>query len=179
MVYAFLADGFEEAEAIVPIDIMRRCGIETATVGVTGEYVTSSRNITVKADITIDGLNCENARMVFLPGGMPGTENLKKSEKVIGALKYCAASGIYIAAICAAPSVPGMLGLLKGKKATCYPGWEDKLTGAEYVDKPVVSDGKFITGNGAGAAFEFGFAIAEILAGKEKSRQVFKAMLCK
>ncbi|MDR0197334.1 MAG: DJ-1/PfpI family protein [Oscillospiraceae bacterium] len=178
MVYVFLADGFEETEAVVPIDVWRRCGISVTTVGVTGEYVTGSHNITVKADITAQQSDFSDAEAIFLPGGARGVENLGGSETVRNAVKRCADASAYITAICAAPSILGEMGLLEGKKATCYPGFEGKLKGAFPSAQPVVVDGKFITGRAAGAAERFAFTVAETLAGGEKAARVFTAMLC-
>ena len=132
MFYLFLADGFEETEALAPLDMMRRAKIEVKTVGVTGEFVTGSHGVTVKADLKPEEISFNNIDGVVLPGGMPGTINLGKSETVTKAAVYCAENGKITAAICAAPSVLGNLGILKGKKATCFPGFEKELEGATY-----------------------------------------------
>lgn len=178
MIYVFLAQGFEETEAITPIDILRRCGKKVITVGIGDNIITGSHGITVVAD-TEDKLIELNGdlEMIVLPGGMPGTINLETSETVQKAIDYCTANGLYIGAICAAPSILGHKGLLKGKKAVCYTGFEQELTGAEVLDEPAVIDGKIITARGAGAAVEFGLALAEVLTSKEKSEKMGEALL--
>lgn len=178
MIYVFLAQGFEETEAVTPIDILRRCGKEVVTVGVGDNIITGSHGITVVAD-TEDKLIELNAdlEMIILPGGMPGTLNLEKSEVVQKAIDYCIANDLYVGAICAAPSILGHKGLLNGKRATCYTGFEDQLTGAEIADEPAVQDGKIITARGAGAAVEFGLKLSEALTSKEKSDKIGEAIL--
>lgn len=178
MIYTFLAQGFEETEAITPIDILRRCGKKVITVGIGDNIITSSHGITVVAD-TEDKLIELNGEleMIVLPGGMPGTVNLEGSEIVQKAIDYCTANNLYIGAICAAPSILGHKGLLKGKKATCYTGFEQELAGAEVLPDPAVIDGKIITARGAGAAVEFGLALAEVLISKEKSQKMGEALL--
>ena len=142
MVYIFLADGFEEIEALAPVDILRRAEVDVKMVSINDKLeVTGSHGIAVHADVLLKEVS-EKADMLILPGGMPGTLNLQKCQPLCDMLKK--ADG-YVAAICAAPSVLGGLGLLKGKKATCYPGFEDKLEGAECVCDPVVVSGKTIT----------------------------------
>ncbi|MGN1105796.1 MAG: DJ-1 family glyoxalase III, partial [Huintestinicola sp.] len=155
MIYVFLAQGFEETEAITPIDMLRRCGKEVITVGVTGKVVAGSHNIPVVCDITIDETVTEGLEMIVLPGGMPGTKNLAANARVAELIRYCFDRSILIGAICAAPSVLGEMGLLDGKKAVCYPGFEDALKGAEVLTVPAVRDGNIITARGAGAALEF------------------------
>ena len=174
MIYMFLTDGFEEVEAFTPLDVLRRCGAEVKTVGVSSKAVTGSHDIKSEADIMIDEVSMENMEMVILPGG-PGFGGLK-TEKVFDIINYAADNDIYIAAICAAPSVIGEMGLLKGKKATAYPGYEKYLEGAEALPDKVVCDGKYITAKGAGAASEFAFALAEIICGREKAMEIKNAM---
>lgn len=120
MFYVFLAEGFEETEALAPVDVMRRAKLDVKTVGVTGECVTSSHGVPVKADITIDNIDLDDVQGVVLPGGMPGTLNLEANEKVLEAVKYSCENGKIVAAICAAPSILGHLGILDSKKATCF-----------------------------------------------------------
>ncbi len=176
MVYVYLAEGFEEIEALAPVDILRRCGVEVKTVGVTGKVVSGSHGICVEADILPEAVSLADAQMLVLPGGIPGTPNLEKDARVTEALKAANAQGKYIAAICAAPSVFGHLGLLAGKKATCYPGFEPELAGAETLEDGVVCDGNIITAKGAGRASDFGFLLAGLLAGWDKAAEVRKAM---
>lgn len=180
MIYVFLAQGFEETEAIAPIDILRRCGKEVVTVGIGDNIVKGSHGIAVVTDTEdkLIGLNGD-LEMIVLPGGMPGTVNLEASETVQKAIDYCTANDLYIGAICAAPSILGHKGLLKGKKATCYTGFEQELAGAEVLDEPAVIDGKIITARGAGAAVEFGLKLVEALVSKEKSEKMGEALLWK
>lgn len=167
MVYVFLADGFEEVEAIEPVDIMRRAGIEVLTVSLGDEPVTGAHNICVKADIVIDEVNKDDIEAIVLPGGGRGHENLDASNSVHALISYAVANGRYVCAICAAPSIIGKKQLLNGKKATCFPGFEKYLYGAECVTDKVVKDGKFITARGAGAAADFGFEITAALRDRE------------
>ncbi|MDE6596348.1 MAG: DJ-1/PfpI family protein [Oscillospiraceae bacterium] len=178
MIYVFLAQGFEETEAIAPIDILRRCGKEVITVGIGDNIIKGSHGIAVVTD-TEDKLVELNSdlEMIVLPGGMPGTINLEASETVQKAIDYCTANDLYIGAICAAPSILGHKGLLKGKKATCYTGFEQELTGAEVLDEPAVIDGKIITARGAGVAVDFGLKLVEALVSKEKSEKMGEALL--
>ena len=172
MIYVFLAEGFEETEALVPVDMLRRMGCDVKTVGVGGKEITGSHGITVKADLEEKDVDTDLTEMVFLPGGLPGTYNLEKSPIVRAAVEAAAECGAYVTAICAAPSILGHLGLLKGQKATCAPGFESELDGAEHVKEPVVVSGKFITGWGAGAALPFALQLGEVLCGKEKADEV-------
>lgn len=176
MVYVYLADGFEEVEALAPVDILRRCGVEVQTVGVTGKTVAGAHGIRVEADILPEAVELDAAQMLILPGGMPGTTNLEKDSRVTDAVLAANAQGKYIAAICAAPSVLGHLGLLQGKNATCYPGFEADLHGAAVLQDGVVLDGNIITAKGAGRASDFGFLLAGILAGGEKALEIRRAM---
>ncbi len=180
MVYVFLADGFEETEALAPVDILRRAGAEVLTVGVTGRTVTSSHRIPVTADITKDEIKLDDElELVMLPGGMPGANNLEADETVQSAIDFCAANDRYVAAICAAPKILGHKGLLRGRKATCFPGFEADLEGAELTGELAVTDGRFITGKGAGAALAFGFALVTALFGEDKAAKVAANMQCR
>lgn len=172
MVYMFLADGFEETEALAPLDILRRGGVEVKTVGVTGGYVTGAHGITVKADILPPIALKDNTEAVILPGGGVGTQNLDASVLVKEAVQSAYGSGKLICAICAAPSVLGKMGLLRGKKATCYPGFEKYLDGAELSEANVAESGNVITANGMGAALDFGFAVLARLRGADKAEEV-------
>lgn len=175
MVYVLLVDGFEEIEAIEPIDIMRRAGIDVKTVGVNNMTVIGSHGIRISADIPISDVNIDEMDALVLPGG-PGHELLDASEAVHSLIDTANSSEKYIASICAAPSIVGKKGLLKGKKATCFPGFEDNLYGSIVTSKKVVHDGKFITAKGAGAAAEFGFELVKILCNIEVSENLRKAM---
>lgn len=168
MIYVFLADGFEETEAITPIDCLRRAGHQVMTVGIGGKTVTGSHGIPVTADLTEEAAVLNDAlELIVLPGGMPGTRNLAASSTVQQAIHFCCESGRKLAAICAAPSVFGDLGLLKGHRAVCFPGFEAHLTGAEVGDEPVCVSGNFITSRGAGTAMDFGLRLVAELDGQE------------
>ena len=177
MVYMFLAEGFEEIEALCPLDLMRRANIDVTTVGIGSSQITGAHGIRVCADIADNEFKFENVDMIFLPGGMPGTLNLATSKTVIGAVERAAKKNIYIAAICAAPSILGDMGILRGKEAICYPGFEDRLTGAVISDKKVVLDGNVLTAAGMGAALDMGLRIVEIFRGKEYSDSLRKAVI--
>lgn len=176
MIYLLLADGFEEVEALTPLDLLRRAGKEIFTVSVTSErLVRGAHGITVLADMTAEEAKLPCDEMLILPGGMPGTLNLDSSPLTERLLSEVQDADGYIAAICAAPMILGKRGLLKGKRATCYPGFEDSLTGATVVSAYAVSDGKIITATGAGAAVPFGGALVAALCGEEKADTLLKA----
>ncbi len=177
MILVYLANGYEEIEALSPVDCLRRCEKEVKTVGVNSRAATGSHGITVFCDLIAEEVILDGSiEMIILPGGMPGTLNLEKSPYVQKAIDYCAENGIPIAAICAAPSVLGHKGLLKGKKATCYPGFEDQLIGAEFVDTAAVTDGKIITACGMGSALEFSYEIVSTLFNAERAEKLMKAL---
>lgn len=178
MVYVFLANGFEITEALAPVDMLRRAGVSTLTVGIGSQRVVSSCNIEVKADILPEEMDLTKCEMVVLPGGMPGSENLLHSPVVDKVLYFAAENGIYAAAICAAPMVLGLKGMLKGKNATCFPGFEDKLLGASLVGDGVCTDGKIITAKGAGKSIEFGLALVEALKGRECALEIKGKIQC-
>lgn len=166
----FMADGSEEIEGLTVVDILRRAGIEIEMISIMGKnQVTSSHKVTFMTDTTVEEADLNSYDAIVLPGGMPGTLNLGEDERVVKTIKEYAAAGKLVAAICAAPSVLGQNGLLEGKRATCYPGFEDKLTGATVVEEPAVTDGNIITGRGMGAAIEFALAIVAYLKGQEAS----------
>ena len=177
MVYVFLADGFEETEALVPVDVMRRSGIEVRTVGVGKKTVTGSHKITVTADITSDEISLDRSlEMIVLPGGMPGTLNLGNSQDVLKAIKFCSDNNNYIAAICAAPSVLGSYHLLEGRHATCFPGYEEKLLGAKVMPDAVVIDGNIITSRGMGTSIAFGAALVSLLTTGETAAELLNTI---
>ncbi|MBR2452961.1 MAG: DJ-1/PfpI family protein [Clostridia bacterium] len=161
MVYMFLAEGFEETEAIGCLDVLRRAKIKVKTVGISAKCVTGSHHVMIIADILKDEIKLDEFDGIILPGGMPGTSYLENDRDVINMIKYCVANKKMIASICAAPMISGKMGLLKGKNAVCYPGFEEFLYEANIVDAPVVTDGNFITAKGAGAAMLFGAEIVE------------------
>lgn len=177
MNYVFLAEGFEEIEAISVIDILRRAEIEVTTVGVGGKTVVGTHGIPVIADkCTCEGL-ADDIEAVILPGGMPGTNNLGADETVKKYIDYAVKNNKLVCAICAAPMVLGAQGVLQGKKAVCYPGCEGNLTGAQVVNELVVVDGNVITSKGPGTAAEFGLKIAEVIKGKAVAAQVRSDLL--
>lgn len=177
MIYMFLANGFEEIEALCPLDLLRRAGLEVTTVGIGGEAVCGSHGIVVNADIP-EILYADAApEMVILPGGMPGSKHLDESRTVDVALRAATKSGAYIAAICAAPMVLGHRGLLQGKNAICYPGFEKELTGATLSDKKVVRDGNIITAAGMGVALDFGLELVKVLKGEDAALALRHAIL--
>ncbi len=165
MIYMFLADGFEEVEALCPLDILRRAGLEVTTVGIGGrDMIKGAHGITVQADIPDILYRDSNPEMLILPGGMPGSTNLDNSKTVDAALRAGARKGAYLCAICAAPMVLGKRGYLEGKRAVCYPGFEQYLEGATVAEtETVVTDGKVITAKGMGAALDFGLALVTAL----------------
>ncbi len=177
MVVCFIANGFEEIEALMPVDCLRRCEKEVVTVGIGGCIIKGSHGIPVITDMEDNKLKMSsNVEMIILPGGMPGTLNLEKNQTVIDAIDYCANNNIPIAAICAAPSILGHKGLLKGKNAVCYPGFESELEGANVLDCAVCVDGNIITACGMGAAKEFSYAIVEKLISKERADRLIKSL---
>lgn len=170
MVLVFLADGFEEVEAVTPADYLLRCGLDVKTVGVRGKMVKGSHGLTVIADWTMYDVDLEKTEMIVLPGGQPGTQNLAKSRRMEQVILHCVQNNILIGAICAAPSILGEMGLLEGRRATCFPGYEDTLKGARVTGNPVETDGIFITSRGAGTANQFAFALVEAASGREAAQ---------
>ena len=178
MYYLFLAEGFEVVEALAALDVMRRAKLSVQTVGVTGEYVTSSHGVNVKSDVSLSDISFEDMDGVILPGGMPGTINHERSEKVLDCVKYCYENSKLTAAICAAPSILGHLGILCGRNATCFPGFENELKGANYTAAHVETDEHVITAKGAGCAIEFGHAIVSFALDRGAADSVIEAMQC-
>ena len=177
MFYLFLADGFEEIEALTTIDTLRRAGLDVEIVSVTpDEIVKGAHGISVLCDKNIVNCDFYDAEMLVLPGGLPGATTLNECEDLRKELLKHASANKAIAAICAAPMVLGNLGLLKGKKVTCYPGFDKYLEGAEYTGAMVEKDGNFITGKGPGAAIDFALALVEHLCGREKVKELKNAM---
>lgn len=167
------AEGFEEVEALMTVDILMRGGVDVRLASITEEMeVSGSHGIRIGMDVAMDQVDFGEQDAVLIPGGMPGTLNLGNSPKVTGVLTKMNETGKIVGAICAAPSVLGQCGILKGKKATCYPGFEDKLTGAEFINEKVVVDGNIVTSRGLGTSMEFGFALLELLVSKEKAEEV-------
>ena len=179
MIYMFLADGFEEVEALAPLDVMRRAGLDVKTVGVGDNFIRGSHGITVVCDMSTTGLEVpEFLDGVILPGGMPGTVNLEKNKTVQAFIDSAYERHEFLCAICAAPSILGHKGYLSGKEATCFPGFEDELLDAKVSADKVVVDGKIITAKGAGCALDFGFAIVSQVESPLEAERVAKAMQC-
>lgn len=177
MIYLFLANGFEEIEALCPLDLLRRAGLDVTTVGIGSEQITGAHGITVQADIP-DGLYTDaSPDMIILPGGMPGAKNLDESRTVNAAVRAAARRGAFIGAICAAPFILGKRGLLAGKEAICFPGFEAELQGATLSQKRVVRDGSIITAAGMGVALEFGLALVAALKGEQAAEALRRAVL--
>ena len=173
MVYMLLGTGFEETEAIAPLDLLRRAGIEVATVGVTGKTVYGSHNIGIEADILMDQLDLTKLDMIILPGGLGGVASARASQPALDTLRFAWDNGKFVAAICAGPTVLADLGITDGKHATCYPGCEDGMGNAIMEENAaVVADGRLITGTSAGCAIPFGLKLIEVLKGKEAAEQI-------
>lgn len=176
--YIFLANGFEEIEGLTVVDLLRRADLDIKMVSVEDSLnVTGSHNITVKADCLFKKADLDKADMLILPGGMPGTVNLLHHSELLQKIKEFHKDKKYVAAICAAPSVLGACGLLTGKNACCYPGFEEKLLGATIHYEPVIQDGNVITGRGMGVANDFALKLIEVLAGSECAEKVKESVL--
>lgn len=173
MVYLFLANGFEEIEALTPLDMLRRAGIETVSVSINGgREVTGAHGITVVADKTIKNTQPTDIDAVILPGGLPGADNLRNDTAVNMFIDEAIKQNKLVCAICAAPRIPGEKGLLKGKKAICYPGFEKYLEGATITDVGCVVDGNIITSKGMGKATEFALEIITALKDRESANKI-------
>ncbi|MBE6647778.1 MAG: DJ-1/PfpI family protein [Ruminococcaceae bacterium] len=181
MIYMFLADGFEEVEALCPLDILRRAGLEVTTVGIGGkDVIRGAHGIIVHADIPDVMYRDSSPDMLILPGGMPGSKNLDESRIVDSALRAASRKGAYLAAICAAPMVLGKRGYLEGKRAVCFPGFEEYLTGATVdVESTVVRDGNIITAKGMGAAFDFGLELVRCFKDDGTAEKVKESVFAK
>jgi 4-methyl-5(b-hydroxyethyl)-thiazole monophosphate biosynthesis len=178
MIYVFLADGFEEIEALAPVDFLLRAGVEVKTVGVSRRGCKGAHGIIVEADIlSLDVELDENLQGIILPGGMPGTINLENSPVVQKAIDYCNENNKLIGAICAAPSILGGMGLLRGKHAISYPSFEEKLIGAIITKNAVVQDGNIITSRGMGTSIDFALKLVEVMAGAEKANEIGDSIL--
>lgn len=177
-VYVFLADGFEEIEGLTVVDILRRAQIDTAMVSVTGTgTVTGSHGIQIAADMLFEEADYGEGAAFVLPGGMPGTNHLAAHEGLAEVLKAAAAQGKLVAAICAAPSVLGGLGILKGRRAACYPGFEEKLEGAQVTMEPVEVSGNVITSRGMGTAIPFALALTARLRDQKTADDLAKGII--
>lgn len=172
-IYVILADGCEEIEALTPVDLLRRAGDEVVTVSIMGrKVIAGAHGINIEADVLLEDTDMADADLIILPGGGVGTENIEGCEPLKEILISANEGGKRIAAICAAPRYLGALGFLKGKKAVVYPGLEDRLTGAEALQVPTVTDGNITTGHGPGAACDFGFELVRLFHGEEKTAEL-------
>ncbi len=176
MIAVLLAEGFEEIEALSPVDLLRRAGVKTVTAGVGGRQITGAHGIAVAADCRVEELHPEELTGIVLPGGMPGTKNLEASDAVQSLITHCAKQGKLIGAICAAPSVLGHRGLLAGRQATCFPGFEAACEGARLAGAPAVKDGNIITARGAGCAWQFAAELVAALKGRETAEQLLRSI---
>lgn len=178
MVYLLLGTGFEETEAIAPLDLLRRADIPVLTVGINGKTVYGGHNIGIEADITIEEMDLTDLDMIVLPGGLGGIASARASKAAMDALSFAWENGKYVAAICAGPTVLADLGITDGRKATCYPGCEDGMGSAELVpDAAYVRDGRLITGTSAGCAIPFGLALIDALKGQDAANAVAKQIV--
>ena len=177
MIYMFLGTGFEETEAIAPLDLLRRAGLQIMTVGLNGKVITGGHGIGVEADIEIDQLDLTDLEMVILPGGLGGVASIRGCRKAMDVIRFACENGKYTAAICAGPTVLADLGITDGKKATCYPGCEGQMGSAIMVEAAAVTDGKVITGTSAGCAVPFGLALIAALKGREAADAIAKQIV--
>ena len=173
MVYMLLGTGFEETEAIAPLDLLRRAGVDILTVGVNGKLVYGSHKIGIEADITLSEMDLTDLEMIILPGGLGGVASVRACEQAMNALRFAWDNGKLVAAICAGPTVLADLGITSGKQATCYPGCEDGMGDAVMVpDAAAVRDGRLITGTSAGCAIPFGLELIKALKGENEAERI-------
>ena len=172
MVYVLLGTGFEEIEALAPVDLLRRAGIEVTTVGLNGKIVYGSHHIGVEADMTIEELDVADAEMIVLPGGLGGVASIRSCQRAIEAIRFAYENGKYTAAICAGPTVLADLGITDGKNATCYPSCVSQMGSANMVCAAAVTDGKLITGTSAGCAIPFGLELIAVLKGRDEADRI-------
>lgn len=177
MVYVLLGTGFEEVEAIAPVDLLRRAGVSVLTVGVDGKAVTGSHGITVEADITLEQMDLTDLEMIVLPGGLGGVATARSSQAALDALRFAYENNKFVAAICAGPTVLAELGIIGDRRATCYPGCETGMGNAAMVEAACVTDGKLITGASAGCAIPFALGLIEALKGKEEADRIAKQIV--
>ena len=172
MVYMLLGTGFEETEAIAPLDLLRRAGVSVATVGLNGKTIFGSHGIGITADMQIGEMDLTDLDMIILPGGLGGVASIRACTAAMEAIRFAWENGKYVAAICAGPTVLADLGITDGKNATCYPGCESQMGNANMVCEAAVRDGKLITGTSAGCAIPFGLALIEALKGQAEADRI-------
>ena len=172
MVYVLLGKGFEETEAIAPIDLLRRANICVLTVGIDGQVIEGGHGIPVVADITIEQMDLTQMDMLVLPGGLGGVASIMGSESAMNAVRFAWENNKFLGAICAGPTILASLGITDGKKATCYPGCETQMGDATILTQATVTDGKIITGTSAGCATAFGLALIAALKGEDEMQRI-------
>jgi len=177
MVYMLLGTGFEETEAIAPLDLLRRAGVRVATVGLNGKIIKGSHGIGVEADVEIGEMDLTDLDMIILPGGLGGVASIKACPQALDAVRFAYENEKFVAAICAGPTILAALGITDGRNATCYPGCEDQMGSANMVEASAVTDGKVITGTSAGCAIPFGLALIAALKGQEAADAVEKQIV--
>ena len=177
MVYMLLGTGFEETEAIAPLDLLRRAGVSVATVGINGKIIKGSHGIGVEADIEISEMDLTDLDMIVLPGGLGGVASIKASQAALDAVRFAWENGKFVAAICAGPTILAQLGITDGRSATCYPGCETQMGSANMVQAAAVTDGKVITGTSAGCAIPFGLALIAALKGQDAAETIAKQIV--
>ena len=179
-VYEFISNGTEEVEALIPVDVLRRAGVEIIIVSTTGQQiVTTAHGVNIVADAMIEDICTDDADLLMIPGGLPGAENLCNHPLVREAIKKQYDAGKLVAAICAGPMIFGSLGISEGKRCTCYPGFETELKGADCTSAIIERDGNIITGKGPAAAFELGYAIVDYFLGENASQPLRQGMIYK
>ena len=176
MVYILLGNGFEPIEAIAPCDLLRRGGVEVSLAGIGGTRIVGGHGVTVEADIPVEEIRQENLEMIVLPGGLGGVASIRGSEAAMESVRIAWEQGKLVAAICAAPTVLAELGITDGKKATCYPGMEDRMGSAEMTGLRTVRDGRLICGQAAGSALDFGLELLRALRGDEAAESVRRSI---
>ena len=177
MVYMLLGTGFEETEAIAPLDLLRRAGVSVATVGINGKIIKGSHGIGVEADIEISEMDLTDLDMIVLPGGLGGVASIKASQAALDAVRFAWENDKFVAAICAGPTILAHLGITDGRSATCYPGCETQMGSANMVQAAAVTDGKIITGTSAGCAIPFGLALIAALKGQDAAETIAKQIV--
>ena len=178
MVYMLLGTGFEETEAIAPLDLLRRAGVDVMTVGVNGKIIRGGHNIGIEADILLSEMDLTNLEMIILPGGLGGVTSVRASQEAMSALRFAWYNGKFVAAICAGPTVLADLGITDHKQATCYPGCEDGMGNAKMVENAAaVRDGMLITGTSAGCAVSFGLELVKALKGETVAKEIGKQIV--
>lgn len=177
MVYMLLGTGFEETEAIAPLDLLRRAGVDVQTVGLNGKVIYGGHGIGVETDIEIGEMDLTSLEMIILPGGLGGVASIRACKAAMEAVRFAYENDKYTAAICAGPTVLADLGIPDGKNATCYPGCEDKMGSAKMVEAAAVTDGKLITACSAGCAVPFGLSLIAALKGQEEADRIAKQIV--